>query len=108
MVLLIVCLVPVLGGCTQYELPEEVSLFGYLYSTSSPEEDSQQVHEVIQAAVWSADGEVLVEGTQPYDEYPAWWSFGPLAPDTPVHVVFEAPDDSWVSTGCDGRDSRRR
>jgi hypothetical protein len=92
--MLMLGLVMVLGGCTTYTPPEEVRLQGWLLNTPTPPAEVAIDALTVSGAAafaYADNGELRIEGINPFSDFANYWRFDPLPPETSVHVVFEPP-----------------
>lgn len=101
------------AGCPVSELPDEVRVQGYLFSTPDPVDASGEADLALavpgaDGTAWSDDGRLLGEAVVPYADHPEWYRFDALPPETAVHLVFGPPPDhgtdaAYVATVLSGR-----
>ena len=78
-------------GCAGYVPPDSVRVQGYLFESPAPIEGATVVVGSSSSAV-SNDGELVVEGSEPFSDSPGWVRFSGLSPLTPHHHVFVPPE----------------
>ncbi len=100
LVLLVCWLGPV--GCASSQLPESVRVQGYLFDDQDPSEDAEAVSGSEVSAL-SDEGELVVEGSEPFSDYPGFYRFSGLPPSTPVHLLFGEVGEGLLATLVSGR-----
>jgi len=90
------------AGCAPPEPPSEVFVQGFLFGERAPGDESRAIAN-IEGTAWSDAGELFVEGREPFSDYPGFYRFSPLPPDTPVHLQFASPGEEYVTTILSGR-----
>lgn len=79
-----------MGGCTV--VTDQVSLYGYLFTTSTPEGDSTVLPDADLFA-YDLSGNLLAEGYEPYSNSPGYYRIAGLPASEPLVVVSRASAD---------------
>ncbi len=91
----------VLSGCGDPVPLTAVRVQGFLYGERAPAEDSLAISGS-EISAWSDSGELLLEGSEPFVDFPGFYRFLDLPPQTSVHLQFLAPGEEQVATIISG------
>ncbi len=91
-----------LGGCSSPQAPTSVRIQGYLFSELDPADDAGVISGS-EVNAFSDEGDLVVEGSEPFSGYPGFYRFSDLPPSSALHLGFGAVGDDSVSTLISGR-----
>jgi len=100
--LMALCSLGLLAGCSSPQAPNSVRIQGYLFTELDPADDAETVSGS-EVSAFSDEGELIMEGSEPFAAYPGFYRFSELPPSSALHLLFGAVGDDMVSTLISGR-----
>jgi len=92
----------IFSGCGAPAPLTAVRVQGFLYGDRAPTEDSLAISGS-EVSAWSDSGELLQDGSEPFADFPGFYRFSDLPPQTSLHLQFSAAGEEQVTTLISGR-----